>query len=468
MELLHRYYQEKREKDRGLLSSCELKVAEDLEYLVYASEYHCEYVRVGKTNAIKFVHHLTLNKLTGDFTVTYRIDNQYSNTSVLKRAGNWVKKNNFEYLTELTERGFYFGEKRINYWGVKYKKATSEILDVFLKSLKANMSSTYNQDKDYVVKPYVNPLYDLIVDFHLNKKGIKQHDDIYNDIIYDYPKPKWLKNNEFKFIPAVLDSYGIKCKYLVGELSYRESEHPIIIRSLNFLCKLFGENYLEYIKRLNWKKICSEKITSKKVYPCKNDAEKESLLNTLNNWDESEIMLDGRLKSINDLFTMRAFVEERGYVLKYKSKSSRDTSNLLEKWGLLKKHLKLGYKIRYNVPDDVIMDLEQPINYNGNVYKPMLILSEDQFKIEGMTMKNCMANQFNLGFHYLYIAMSCGGKRVNVQYRKGRLVQARGKTNIDLPAEFERPVEILSNRVVKYADLSWKREKYDIINDIKI
>ena len=51
-------------------------------------------------------------------------------------------------------------------------------------------------------------------------------------------------------------------------------------------------------------------------------------------------MLDGRLKSINDLFTMRAFVEERGYVLKYKSKSSRDTSNLLEKWGLLKKHLK--------------------------------------------------------------------------------------------------------------------------------
>jgi hypothetical protein len=215
-------------------------------------------------------------------------------------------------------------------------------------------------------------------------------------------------------------------------------------------------------------KICSEKITVKKVYPCKNDAEKESLLNTLNNWDESEIMLDGRLKSINDLFTMRSFIEERGYVLKYKSKSSRDTSNLLEKWGLLKKHLKLGYKIRYNVPDDVIMDLEQPINYNGNVYKPMLILSEDQFKIEAMTMKNCMAGQFNLGFHYLYIAMSCGGKRVNVQYRKGKLVQARGKTNIDLPSEFERPVEILSNRVVKYTDLSWKREKYDIINGIKI
>jgi hypothetical protein len=409
MELLHHYYQEKREKDRGLLSSCELKVAEDFEYLVYASEYHCEYVRVGKTNAIKFIHHLTLNKLTGEFTVTYRIDNEHRNTSVLKRAGNWVKKNNFEYLNELTERGFYFGEKRINYWGVKYKKATSEILDLFLKSLKANMSTSYNQDKD-----------------------------------------------------------GIKCKYLVGELSFRVTEQPIIIRSLNFLCKLFGENYLEYIKRLNWMKICSEKITVKKVYPCKNDAEKESLLNTLNNWDESEIMLDGRLKSINDLFTMRSFIEERGYVLKYKSKSSRDTSNLLEKWGLLKKHLKLGYKIRYNVPDDVIMDLEQPINYNGNVYKPMLILSEDQFKIEAMTMKNCMAGQFNLGFHYLYIAMSCGSKRVNVQYRKGKLVQARGKTNIDLPSEFERPVEILSNRVVKYADLSWKREKYDIINGIKI
>jgi hypothetical protein len=110
------------------------------------------------------------------------------------------------------------------------------------------------------------------------------------------------------------------------------------------------------------------------------------------------------------------------------------------------------------------IEIQEPIEYSGLTYKPMMILSEDQFKIEGLLMKNCMAKQFQMGSLYYHIAISCGKKRINVQYRKGVLNQARGKTNKDISAEFVPVVDILSERMKKFAHISPVKIKYDFIN----
>jgi hypothetical protein len=75
-----------------------------------------------------------------------------------------------------------------------------------------------------------------------------------------------------------------------------------------------------------------------------------------------------------------------------------------------------------------------------------------------------MAKQFPMGQLYYHIAISCGKKRINVQYRKGILNQVRGKTNKDISADFELSVEILSERMKKFAHISPVKIKYDFID----
>lgn len=463
MVLLYKHKQEKKKTKKQLTSNCYLTISSDESFLEYTSEFYSEFIRLGKTNSVTFFHSLRINKKTGDFSVGYTINTDKTKSYRLYKPGQWIKKNNFFYLKELIVRGFYNGENRAKYWGVKYDKALKTIFEIILSELKPAMHDSYLSKSSYEDKPYINPLYDFIVDFHLNKKKIKGHDDVYGDILYEYPKSKWLKKNDYKFIPAVLDSYGIKSGFLIKRLSTRNNNEPVIMKSLNFICKLFGENYVDYFNRFDWLHLSTEKVNIKKYFTCKNESEKTSLVNTLNNWDDTSISLDGKLKSIHELFYIREKIEERGLEFKFKSRNTNDFSNIIEKCRLHYKYIKVGYKLRYAIPQNVVEEIEEPIICGDKTYYPKLVNTEDQFRIEGHLMKNCMATQFNLGSFYLYVSIASGKKRVNVQYRKGMLTQARGKANIDLPNEFQDPVTVLSQRIYKFKDLSWVKEKYDYI-----
>ena len=112
-------------------------------------------------------------------------------------------KNNFEKICDLVDRGFYYGEKRLNYWGVKYKRIIETIYSHIKNELLLNVDDEFIKNKDYENKNCINPLYDLIVDFHLHKKNIKFHNNVYQHIMDEYPKKKYLKLNDNKFQPAV-------------------------------------------------------------------------------------------------------------------------------------------------------------------------------------------------------------------------------------------------------------------------
>ena len=94
----------------------------------------------------------------------------------------------------------------------------------------------------------------------------------------------------------------------------------------------------------------------------------------------------------------------------------------------------------------------------------MVINSEELFKIEGALMKNCMAGQFSLGSYYMYIAVVCNKKRVNLQYRKGKLVQAYSKANSPVNEDiFKNAMDILANRFEKFVETRWVKEKYSFV-----
>jgi hypothetical protein len=459
MEILHFYEQEKYERNKPLRSDAKLKLAGDNEFLMFTSEFYVEYIRMGRMNYLTYEHALTINKKTGDFSVGYRLINKKENTYKLHQNVAKVKKNNFEMLIELTQRGYYAGEKRYNFWGVKYKRALSQFHKIIVKELGIDLTG-----KDYEKDQSVNPLYDMLVDYHLNKKGIKGHDNVYWHICEAYPKKKWLKLNDNKFLPAVLDQYGIKTKYMVGALSVREGKNKINLKSLRFLCSLFGENYVDYFREFEWQSICMEYIKSNKLFVCENDPEKKAITKSLKTYSEIDAYVhDGVLNTIFDLYTLKGFLKENGLEVKLKSNSSHQLITLKDTWDLHKKHFKLGYKLRYSIPQEMVDDIQADIVIDGDVFKPTIILSEDQFKLEGMIMKNCMAKQFNVGLLYIHVAMSLNKKRINLQYRRGILNQHKGKANTNVPKEFTQAIDILTSRMSKYSTISPEKEKYDII-----
>lgn len=461
MDFLFKYNQEKSEKNIDGNSTCGLKLFYDGTTIIYNSIFEFNYQRYGNKKHVTFEHTLGIDTNTGDVTVKYDIINDGLTNERMFKTTTKTKKNDFSMLHDLIENGYIRGEKRKGYWGVKYNRAIENISSIILNLLRIKFNSDFLINKNHQTN---SNLYVLIVDFHLDMKGIKGHNGVYDDIQTEYPKKKWLIKNDNKFLPAILDSYGIKSKYLIGELN-KKYDRKIQIGSLNYICKLFGENYIDYLKQINWDKHCYDSVPNKKLHTLKNDSEKNHMVLTINKWETESIKTDSLIYSLNKLFTIREQLEQKGIDLKYTSKNDTDFDNLFENWIGIKRHFSRGYKLKYNLPEDFIKTIEEDIIINGEVFKPKLILNEDDFRVEGHKMKNCMSKQFPHGAIYIFVAMQFNRKRINLQYRKGNLVQSYGKANTPVNNIFNEASLILTNRFKHYPTIEWKKEKYNIITD---
>jgi hypothetical protein len=466
MDLLFSHHQQKKDrykKTSNQQSQCLLRLYIDGDELCYEGIFDFDYDRYGSRKHITFEHNLIINLNTGDIKTAYKIINDGLTEERMFRNNYVEKKNNFKQLFDLVENGIARGEKRRGFWGVKYERAVDTICDILLGYLHPKFKSKFYKNKNYKNKHVYNSIYDSIVDFHLDMKNIKAHNGIYHDIQNDYPKKKWLEKNDYKFLPSVLDSYGIKSKYLIGELS--KSNFNIQISSLNYLCKLFGDNHIEYLKRFVWETHCYDIPPNKRVHKLKNESEKDFLVQVINHWEKDTLKTDTLIYSLNRLFSIRELLEEKGFELKYKAKNDSEFDNTMEVWSGLKSYFTRGYKIKYNFSEEFVSDIEQPIHVKDLIFIPTVLVTEDDFRLEGFNMKNCMAKQFPHGAIYIYVALQHKRKRINLQYRKGNIVQSYGKANTPVDNIFEEASNILSNRFKKYTNLEWKKEKYDLITN---
>jgi hypothetical protein len=467
MDLLFSYSQQKKDKNRKRdesISECLLRIHKHNDELTYEGIFDFDYDRYGTPRHVTFEHNLIVNLNTGDVSVRYKIKNNLNTDEKMFRNADSEKKNDFKLLYDLIENGITRGEKRRGYWGVKYDRAVDKIRDIFIQQIKPNFKSQFLKDKNYDLKPFYNTIYDMLVDYHLDLKGIKGHDAVYYDIQNDYPKKKWLEKNDYKFLPSVLDFYGIKSKYLIKELS--QNVRQIQISTLNYFCKLFGNNHVNYLKKFNWESQCYDSPPNKKLHYLKNESEKDFLIKVINNWETDSIKTDSLVYNLNKLLSIRELLEQKGMKnLKFKAKNDIDFDNLLETWAGYKLHFARGYKVRYVISEEVIKDIEEDIIVDNLTFKPKMILTEDEFRIEGYNMKNCMAKQFLHGSIYLFTALQHKRRRINLQYRKGNLVQSYGKANTAVIPLFERATQILTDRMKKYNHLEWHKEKYDFITN---
>ncbi len=464
MDLIFKYSQEKKDKKFSSNSNCDIKLYQNENELIFFAVYDFDYQRYGNKKHVTFEHGFNLNLNNGDIVTTYRILNDGLTEEKMFRNSYLKKKNDFKMLLDLTENGFIRGEKRVNYWGVKYNRQIESMINMVFEIIKPKFKSEFNINKNYIQKHTINPLYDMFVDYHLDVKKIKAHDGVYFDIKNEYPKKKWLVKNDYKFLPSVLDSYGIKSKYLIGELN-KLSGKPINISTLNYICKLFGGGYLDYLKKIKWENHCYDLMPNKKLHELKNDSEKSCMVSVINKWETETLKSDSFVYSINRLLSIREVLKEKGVDLRFKARNDHDFENLMEQWSSTKLHFARGYKVKYVMPNDFIESIEQEIEIGDEVYKPKLILSEEEFRLEGFTMKNCMSKQFSHGAIYIYVSLQHKRKRVNLQYRKGKLNQSYGKANTPVTPIFNKAIDILTKRFETYSNIEWRKEKYDFLKD---
>lgn len=464
MDFLFKHNQEKSERNSDGNSTCNLKLLYDGSTIIYLSIFEFNYQRYGNRKHVTFEHKLEIDTNNGDINVKYDIINDGLTNERTFKTTTKNKRNDFSMLHDLIENGYVRGEKRKGYWGVKYYRAIENIFNIILNLLRVKFKSDFLINKNHQPNSDMFNLYTLIVDFHLDVKGIKGHNSVYNDIQTEYPKKKWLIKNDYKFLPSVLDAYGIKSRYLIGELN-KIFDRKIQICSLNYICKLFGENYLEYLKQINWDKHCYEDVPNKKLHYLKNDSEKNNMVLTINKWETESIKTDSLIYSLNKLFTIREQIEQKEIDLKFKSKNDCDFDNLFENWSGIKRHFARGYKLKYNLSQDFVNDIEKEIIIGDKIFKPKLIINEDDFRIEGYKMKNCMSKQFPHGAIYIFVSLQFNSKRINLQYRKGNLIQSYGKANTSVDRIFDDSIIILTTRFKQYTNIEWKKEKYSIITN---
>ena len=414
-------------------------------------------------------HSLELNLQTADFYV-YSVTRNKGFLGESKSTNDRKFRNKFTQLADITNVGFFGGcKKGTKSWGVRFERKMNEAWDVIRDIIQPRIQNKYFREKGYH-KVEIDKLYDLIVDFHLDVKGIKGHNLIYLDIQEDYPQKKYLKLNDHKYIPSVLDQYGIKTKQFVSWLSGGTEGMPIIIKSLNYLSKLFGDNYIDHMNKIDWHLHCYKSPPTRRVHPLKNETEKRNMVKLINQWEEdglrtnTDLSMDGSLvTSLYNLFELRNKIEKKGIELKFTATTDNELDELFSEWESLRKYLQKGYKLRYSFPEDFIEYVERPI-YIGDVkYEPTILKEEEQFKVEGHIMKNCMGNQFNHGIASIFISLRKGKKWVDVQYRKGEKTMCYGKANSPIPSDFIVAVNTLTKRMKKQKDVRWAKEKYDLI-----
>lgn len=462
MDLSFTHTQTKKDRKSNATSSCNLLLFQKDDLIEYQSRFHLQYSRYGSKKDVTFEHGLQINLTNGNIYVSYRIVNDNLTEDNIYKTSYKSKRNDFKMLSELIDNGIYRGEKRLNYWGIKYERAINEISLMLTNVLKSKFNTNFYITKSYKEKPSVNEIFDIIVDFHLYKKNIKGHDNVYYDIMYVYPLKKYLKLNENKFLPSVLDSLKIKSGYLIKELN--TSETPINISGVNYICKLFGENYLEYIKKINLTQHCSD-INIPKIKPqeLKNESEKNCFVKLINSWGEDAINIDSIFVGINKVLTLRNHIESLGIVIPLTPKNDNQFMDLIERLTNLKQYYKRGYKLKYNFPENFLNDIQTEIHHENKTFKVKVLITEEDFINEGSFMKNCMAKQYNNGTLYVYLRGTLDNKHINLQYRKGGLVQSYGKSNTQVPSIFQPFIELLNEKFKKFNDMIWTKEKYDFL-----
>lgn len=389
---------------------------------------------------------LDLDLITGDFEVgVIRLFNNNVRKEIV------MKKNDFSTLYELYNSSIF---------SIEVLKKKPETYDTFSKKFMEILG--HDVVIDHTMCDIENSIYGQIIIFHLNKHSIKWHNNVFYDIVEVYPKKKYLKLNDNKFLAAVLDQLKIKNKKFISVLSNKDGE--VYFNSLLFLTKLFGDNYIDYFNKFNWESFLAVPIRKTNKFTPFKKHEKDFILKSINGLiSEDELLDETRLDVLAELVFHREFLLKKGFNINLKGKDFDDIIAFRSNFETIKNQIKVGYKRKYVFNKRLVDMIEEPIQIGENIFELKILKTEEDFYNEGILMKNCMKTKFQSGLTFIFVTMRNGRERINLQYRDGILFQSKGKANSEVPSKFNSAINVLTDRFKTIKNERPTLEKYDIL-----
>jgi len=108
------------------------------------------------------------------------------------------------------------------------------------------------------------------------------------------------------------------------------------IKSLSFLCKLFGDGYVDYLRQTKWHDIVKRNSNFRKFHTLKNDKEKSMMVKVINDWETTNLYKDNFVELVNKLMNLREFIESKNIPCKFNASDSDSVELLLNKFDFQK------------------------------------------------------------------------------------------------------------------------------------
>lgn len=387
---------------------------------------------------------ITINIVNGDISMFCmeknsgnKVTNIFRKNSLLQIKAHIKKMNFFDFL--------------MPYMGTKLPFKKTEINGILCTHIQtANKNIDYTCDHNFL---------ELIVNNFIKHKKIKLQDNfnIHNLILF-YPTKKYLKKNDNNFIQAFLDKIGFKTKSLIKLLNQNPN---IKFENLFAICRLFGENYPQYISKLKHdifetNEIYKEKYTdvmsemgiylSKKIELSK--VEKNNLLKFLNN-SKKQITIED-IKQIHDHINMIEMLKKYNIrkIFKATNFNMFNEEHLMLSQELMQ--LKKPHYIERVYDEKIIELVNENCTFDDNDFTIMILTDEIQYNDEGRFMHHCVASYIENTASFI-VSVRCVEKneRVTCEFSlsDGKLLQSKYFCNQQPPEYFENIINYLSNKI---------------------
>lgn len=398
-----------------------------------------------------------INLLNGNFTIFYRKGNRKQNIKYV-RVNNFLKLREFIINNNLFFKKLYPENKLI------IDKQEESINDYeFLKIILNYLES----DSD-VESMLSMDIFNLIIEFFVRKKEIKAPNEYKSLIVNLYPTEKFLKKNDRKLVQSILDSFGIKSKFLVKLIH----ENPkISISMYSKFAEFFGQDYQKYMSSISpvfskFLETVDEEIISVNFRKLnfKHDLrkmEKENLIKIINDFltqnSPSKKAIENIHQLIRDHLSMYEKLKEYDIDIKINAVNYESFMLEHEEFSKLISLIKKGWTIEYQYDNRMVRYIEDPFTVVFDdkeiLFKPVILKREEEYQVEGDYMHHCVASYSNKETSLIVsLRIDEGVDRVTCEFNKktGECLQSRHFCNQSPPKHFEESLKILKSRISKF------------------
>jgi len=318
-------------------------------------------------------------------------------------------------------------------------------------------------------------IFDIIIDNFVKKRGIKVPNDYKRLLFNYYPLQKVLKKNDNKLIQSILDMFKVKSK---GTVKYIHENPNINIASFINTCLMFGDDYFHYIHKVTPKYFTDTNgnigdkysvMTPVRTYECTKD-EKDNMLNVINSYMEGRTFSNNFNIILTDHFDMILKIREYDPDLKFAYRTYNEFNREHTRLSTILTKIRKGWTIEYQFEEKMLKDVETIMNsikdeYSLIALKPYILKRDEDYIEEGSYMHHCVAGYSNKDKSIIISLRTPDDiDRVTCEFdiQSGKCIQARYFTNKTPPDYFLDGLEILKEKVQKYARwglLNWKEKK---------